>query len=141
MSQQPITLTAYKFWNYVKDDADCDEVLELLGGHNELVSHFLYFSSLGHTSQQLREKEKERNWTHLHRVDTIPQIPPINCTIGSTKTSSSSIHTNVRPLYLVLHHAMSPRTITPLRTMNLCRQSRSFPFHPHRSYWEIRHYH
>jgi hypothetical protein len=68
MSQQPINLTAYKFWNYVKDDADCDEVLELLGGHNELISHFLYFSSLGHTLDDLNNfvKKKKKEIGHVY---------------------------------------------------------------------------
>jgi hypothetical protein len=69
MSQQmtSITLTPYEFWTYVKDDEDCDKILKLLGDRNELVSHFLYFSSLARTIDELDEliKTKRKEVTHV----------------------------------------------------------------------------
>jgi hypothetical protein len=75
MSQQPITLTAYEFWNYVKDDTDNDEVLELLGGRNELISHFLYFSSLAHTLDDLDKIVKKKKKEIGHVFTELTQSP------------------------------------------------------------------
>jgi hypothetical protein len=75
MPQQPITLTAYEFWSYVKDDTDCDEVLELLGGHNELISHFLYFSSIAHTLDDLDKLVKKKKKEIGHVYTELTQSP------------------------------------------------------------------
>jgi hypothetical protein len=75
MSQQPITLTAREFWNDVKDDTDCDEVLELLGGRNELISHFLYFSSLAHTLDDLDTIVKKKKKEIDHVFTELTQSP------------------------------------------------------------------
>ena len=75
MSQEPITLAAHEFWTYVKDDADCDEVLELLDGRNELISHFIYFSSLGHTLDDLNTLMKKKKKEIEHVYTELTQSP------------------------------------------------------------------
>jgi hypothetical protein len=113
MPQQPITLTAYEFWGYVKDDTDCDEVLELLGGHNKLISHFLYFSSIAKYTQRSRKtckKEEERNCARLYRINTVPRIPLIDCTIRSTTTPPSPIS----PAIHTISHYKNHPPLTPI---------------------------
>jgi hypothetical protein len=72
---QQITLFAHEFWNYVKSDADCDEILKLLEGRNELISHFLYFSSLGHTLDDLNELVKKKKKEVGHVFTELTQSP------------------------------------------------------------------
>jgi hypothetical protein len=92
MSQKmtDITLTPYEFWKHVKNDEDCNEILERLGDHNELVSHFLFFSSLARMIDELddlaKKKKKEighvfMEMTHLPNFQhlTVPLIRRKHC--------------------------------------------------------------
>jgi hypothetical protein len=77
MSQQPpsITLTPYKFWTYVKADIDCDEVLDRLNNRHDLISHFLYFSSLGLTIDKLDDLLKKKKKEVGHVFKELTQLP------------------------------------------------------------------
>jgi hypothetical protein len=72
---QQITLTAYEFWGYVKNDIDNDTVLELLEGRNELISHFLYFSSIANTLDDLDKLVKKKKKEIAHVFTKLTQSP------------------------------------------------------------------
>jgi hypothetical protein len=97
MSHQPITLTAYEFWNYVKDDTDCDEILERLGGHNELISHFLYFSSLSHTLDDLNNFVKKKKKEIGHVYTELTQSPKFRRLIAPLVRRKHRHHPYQRP--------------------------------------------
>jgi hypothetical protein len=97
MPQQPITLTAYEFWGYVKDDTDCDEVLELLGGRNELISHFLYFSSLGHTLDDFDKLVKKKKKEIAHVYTELTQSPEFRRLTASFVRRQHRLHLYRRP--------------------------------------------
>jgi hypothetical protein len=71
----PITLTPFEFWSYDKNDEDCDEVLDRLGEHTELVSHFLYFSSLTQTIDELDTLAKKKKKEICHVFTEMTQLP------------------------------------------------------------------
>jgi len=82
MSQQttpitptPITLTPFEFWQHVKNDEDCNEILERLDNHNELVSHFLFFSSLARTIDELDDLAKKKKKEIGHVFTEMTHLP------------------------------------------------------------------
>jgi hypothetical protein len=97
MSQQPITLTAHEFWSYAKNDADCDEILELLEGRNELISHFLYFSSLGHTLDDLNELMKKKKKEIGHVFTELTQSPVFRQRTAQFVRQKHRLHPYRRP--------------------------------------------
>jgi hypothetical protein len=77
MSQRPpaITLTPYEFWTYVRNNIDCDEVLDRLDNQHNLISHFLYFSSLGRTIDELDDILKKKKKEVGHVFKELTQLP------------------------------------------------------------------
>ena len=121
MSQPRITLTPSEFWTYVKADADCDEVLELLDNRYDLVSHFLYFSSLARTLDDLDELMKKKKKEIKHVFTELTRLPDFRNRTDAFVRRKHRLHPYRRPPTPVQspqssstannHTASSPRTV------------------------------
>lgn len=63
----PIGLPPSEFWADVQDRRDTNELLPLLDGRNDLISHFSYFTSLNVTIDRL-ERIAARSRAEMHHV-------------------------------------------------------------------------
>jgi hypothetical protein len=75
MSQRTAPGGPSEFWKYVKNDEECDNILDRLGDHNDLVSHFLYFSSLARTINELDDLSKKKKKEIGHVFMELTQLP------------------------------------------------------------------